>query len=95
MRQLPPQRDTDAWVFQAWASFVIAFASLGIGIVFLPLDGWTRGFLGIGLLFQVNACFALAKTVRDNHEAAKLINRISDAKAEKLLTEFEAAPPLS
>jgi hypothetical protein len=95
MRQLPPQRDTEAWVFQAWSAFSIAFGGMAIGIVFLPLDAWTRGFLGMGLVFTVSACFTLGKTVRDNHEATKLINRISDAKAEKLLTEYEGAPPLA
>ncbi len=95
MRQVPPQTDTQAWIFQAWAAFAISFGSMGIGIVFLPLDVWTRGFLGIGLFFTVSACFTLSKTVRDNHEASKLINRISDAKAEKLLSEFEAAPPVA
>jgi len=95
MSQLPHPRDTDAWMFQAWAAFLVAFGTMGVGIVFLPVDGWTRGFLAMGLLFVVNACFTLAKTVRDNHEASRLINRISDAKAEKLLHEFEGKSPLS
>jgi hypothetical protein len=89
MEPVPPHRDTDAWVFQSWASFVLSFGTTMIGIVWLPVDHWTRAFLGMGVLFTVNACFGLAKTVRDGHEAAKLINRLSGAKAEKLLQEFE------
>jgi hypothetical protein len=96
MSQPPPhQQDTGAWVFQAWASFLIALATTGAGIIYLPVDGWVRGFLGMGLLFTVNACFTLAKTVRDNHEAGKFINRLTGAKAEKLLQEFEGRSPLS
>lgn len=89
MAQLTPQRDTDAWVFQAWASFVLSFGTTLVGIVWLPADNWVRGFLVMGLLFTVNAAFTLAKTIRDNHEAGRLVNRIHDAKAEKLLHEFE------
>ena len=40
----------------------LAFGTMGVGIVFLPVDGWTRGFLAMGQLFTVNACFTLAKT---------------------------------
>jgi len=80
---------------KAWAAFLVAFGTMGVGIVFLPVDGWMRGFLAMGQLFMVNACCTLAKTVRDNHEASRLINRISDAKAEKLLHEFEGKSPLS
>ena len=90
MQELIPQRDTDAWIFQAWASFVISFGAMLVGIVWLPVDHWVKGFLGMGLLYTINACFTLAKTVRDNHEASKLVNRISGAKTEKLLNEFEA-----
>ena len=89
MEPIPPQRDTDAWVFQSWAAFVLSFGTTLTGIVWLPVDNWTRGFLAMGLLFTVSACFTLAKTVRDSHEAGKLINRLSGAKAEKLLQEFE------
>ena len=94
MEPIPPARDTDAWVFQSWASFVLSFGTTLTGIVWLPVDNWTRGFLAMGLLFTVNACFTLAKTVRDNHEASKFINRLSGAKAEKLLQEFEGKTSL-
>ena len=95
MQQVPPQRDTEAWVFQAWASFAVSFGTTAAGILWLPVDNWMRGFLAMGLLFTVNACFTLAKTIRDNHESAKLVNRISDAKAERLLQEFEGKSALS
>ena len=66
-----------------------------IGIIWLPVDPWVKGFLAMGLLYTVNACFTLAKTVRDNHEATKLVNRISGAKAEKLINEFESRSALT
>ena len=84
-------RDTPAWIFQVWASFLISVVASGIGIFYLPVDLWIRGFMSIGLLFTITSSFTLAKTVRDNHEAEKLINRVKDAKAEKLLREYEFA----
>ena len=32
--------------------------------------------------------FTLAKTVRDNHEADKLLSKVDQAKIEKLLAEY-------
>ena len=95
MEPISPQRDSDAWVFQSWAAFALAFGTTLAGIVWLPVDNWIRGFLAMGLLFTVNACFTLAKTVRDTHEASKFINRLTGAKAEKLLQEFEGKSALS
>ena len=95
MEPVPPQRDTDAWIFQSWAAFVLSLGTTLAGIIWMPVDNWIRGFLVMGLLFTVNACFTLAKTVRDTHEASKLINRLTGAKAEKLLQEFEGKSALS
>jgi hypothetical protein len=38
-------------------------------------------------IFTVGASFTLAKTVRDEHEANRLINKIEDAAAERVLRE--------
>ena len=82
-------RDTVAWRFQVWTSFVIASAITVTGIGYLPVDHWMRAFLLMGLLFTVGSAFSLAKTLRDDHEAKKLLNRITDAKAERIIREYE------
>jgi hypothetical protein len=80
---------TTAWTLQVWLSFAIAlFATVG-GTVLLPVDWWSKGYLLMGTMFTVGSTFSLSKTVRDNHEAAKLRNRIMKAKSDKLLKEFE------
>lgn len=83
------QRDTTAWIFQVWASFALAAGTTAVGIAYLPVDPWIRAFLGMGLLFSVGSALTLAKTVRDNHESRRLINRLSEAKAEKIIRDFE------
>jgi hypothetical protein len=89
MRSEDVPRDTPAWLFQVWASFALSAGVTAIGIGYLPVDMWIRGFLGMGLLFSVGSALSLAKTLRDNHEAKRLINRLSEAKTEKILRDFE------
>jgi len=89
MEQPNAQKDTPAWMFHVWASFAAAFFTTGIGILYLQVDNWVRAFLGMGLLFTVGSSFTLAKTLRDNHEASRLLHRLSEAKTEKLLREYE------
>jgi hypothetical protein len=83
------QRDTPAWIFQVWASFAVSVGTTAIGVAYLPVDMWMRAFLGMGLLFSVGSALSLSKTLRDNHEARRLVNRLSEAKAEKIIREFE------
>ena len=59
---------TAAWKFQVWVSFVASTAAMITGILYLPVDLWTKGFFAMGLLFTVGSCFSLAKTIRDEHE---------------------------
>ncbi len=82
-------KDTAAWRFQVWVSFLISLASVSFAILFLPVDTWIRSFLGMGLFFLISTSFTLAKTIRDNQEADKFVNRISEAKAEKILRQYE------
>ena len=82
-------QDTTSWLVQSWAAFVISTAAMLYGIWELPAHDWARAFLGIAFLFSVSASFTLAKTLRDRHEATKLVNRLSNATAEKIISEHE------
>lgn len=55
------------------------------------MDPWQRAFLGMGALLLVGATITMAKTLRDEHEARHLLHRITEAKAHKLLREYEPA----
>ena len=82
-------KESPAWMFQVWAAFVLSSFMTGVGIFYLPVDPWIRGFLAMGLVFVVGSSFSLAKTLRDIHEAKRLLNRLNEAKAEKIIREFE------
>lgn len=87
------QKDTAAWIFFVWTSFFVAVSLMTIGIAYVPVNAWIKGYLVMGLFFSLGATFTLAKTIRDNHEAQKLINRFVDAKTEKILHEYELRTP--
>jgi hypothetical protein len=82
-------KNTPAWRFQTILSFFLSLGLTTIEIVYLPADLWVKGFLLMGLTFTVGSAFTLAKTLRDDYEAQKLINRIHSAKTEKILKDFE------
>jgi hypothetical protein len=82
-----PQQHSQSWVNFTYASFLASVAMLGAGILFMPLDLWVKAYFAMGVLMLVQSCITLAKTVRDVHESTKLVNRIEDAKTERLLME--------
>jgi len=84
---LPP-RNTTAFFAQAAISFGVASLAVGIGITYLPVDRWIRGFLAVGCLFLVSSAFTLAKCIRDQQEYA-LVSRAEQARMEKFLTEHD------
>jgi len=60
-------------------------------VFFLPIDLWMKGYLTMGIVMLIQTCITLTKTVRDNYESSKFVNRIEDAKAERLLMEVSKA----
>ncbi|NJO94287.1 MAG: hypothetical protein HC820_08005 [Hydrococcus sp. RM1_1_31] len=86
------QDHSAAWIIQTWLSFAISISVTSIGIIYLPVDGWTKGFMGMGLAFTVGSTISLTKTQRDIHEAKKLTSKIEEARVEKLLTEHNHLP---
>jgi hypothetical protein len=85
--QVGNQVHSKGWVIQSWASFILSISAMGIGIIFLPVDGWVKGYMGMGLLFTVGSTVSIAKTTRDIHEAQKITARVDEARVEKLLSD--------
>ena len=73
----------------AWIAFVLACGGTLAGIIMLSAPPATKGFLAMGFVFTVSACFTLAKVVRDRHESDRLYNKVERAKTEKFLSESE------
>ena len=78
---------TPAWVTFTYIQFAFALGMSAVGIWVLPDDLMTKGYMAMAVVFAVGAAFTLAKTVRDEHEARRMANRLEEARAEKLLME--------
>ena len=64
------QKSSSAIFRQSAISFIVSFAAVGLGVVFLPAPVWVRAFLGLAVLYVVTSTFTLAKCVRDRQEEA-------------------------
>jgi len=84
-----PIKTTPAYLVQSIISFAVAMMVVVLGEMRLPVEGWTRAFLGIGTLFLVSSSFTLAKVIRDQHESENVVSRIDQARLERLLAEFD------
>jgi hypothetical protein len=82
-----------AWVVFTYVSFAAALAMVVVGIILMPIDLAMKGYLGMGILMVIQSCITLTKTIRDNDEAGKLVNRIEDAKTERLLMDVAKGQP--
>ena len=80
---------TTAFYAQAAISFGLALTAVTAGIAYLPVDGWIRGFLALGMLYLVTSAFTLAKCVRDRQEETSVVSRVDQARLDKLLAEHD------
>jgi hypothetical protein len=85
----PSQSHSNAWILQTWISFIVSLSATTAGVLYLPVDNWIKGYLGMGLLFSVGSTLSMSKTVRDIHESNKVLSRVDEAKLEKLLAEYD------
>ncbi|MFF5296609.1 YiaA/YiaB family inner membrane protein [Paractinoplanes globisporus] len=78
---------TSAFYAQAVASFSVSLVAVAIGIYYLPVGGWIRAFLGLGLLYVVTSAFTLAKTIRDAQDVGSVVRRVDQARIDRFITE--------
>lgn len=82
-------RNTNAFYLQAGISFAVALSALGLAVLYLPVDGWMRAFLGLGVLYLTTSAFTLAKCVRDAQEHQRVASRLDQARVDKILAEHD------
>ena len=85
------EKHSGIWITFTYASFIVSLAMVGAAIIFLPAELPIKGYLAMGVAMLVQSCITLTKTIRDVHEGARLVNRIEDAKTERLLMEIDRA----
>jgi hypothetical protein len=89
----PVIHHSQSWIAFTYASFVAALAMVVVGIILMPLDLAMKGYLAMGVAMLIQSCITLTKTLRDNDEAGKLVNRLDDARTERLLMDAAKAQP--
>lgn len=87
--EIPQTPTTAAYFLQAAIAFGVSLATAVIGICYLPIDPWQRGFLGITLLFLTSSTFTLAKVVRDRQEQTTVRVRLDEARMDKIMAEHD------
>jgi hypothetical protein len=88
-QNIQANQHSGSWIAFNYASFCGALGMVALGILFAPIDFWIKAYFAMAAMFLVQAAITMTKTLRDVHENAKFVNRIEDAKAERLLMEIE------
>lgn len=84
-------QDSKAWKLYAYVSFFLALGLMVLGVLAIPGEIWMKGFFLVGTFFLVGSCFTLSKALRDEHEAGNLVHRLDNARAERILKEYDRA----
>jgi hypothetical protein len=80
---------TSAWITQTWISFFLSLLAMAMGIVYLPVNAWVKGYLGMGFMFSIGSTVSLSKTIRDLEESKHILARLDEAKLERLLADYD------
>ena len=84
----PTTQNSQAWNQFNMVSFAIAAVMMAGGIFFMDAGFAAKGFYAMSALMLVHTSISATKTLRDNQEAKRLVNKIEDAKTEKLLMDI-------
>lgn len=88
MDQLDIQSNSQSWLFYVKASFALSLLALAGGVLFLVNDTMVQAYMAMSGVFVVSATITLSKTMRDEHESQRLINKLSEARTSKIIKEF-------
>ena len=88
MEQPTIHQDSPAWFFYVYLAFAVSTTLMCLGIYLLPVSLWIKGYFVMGLFFTIGSTVTLSKTLRDQHENRKMVNRINEVKTEKILSEY-------
>lgn len=82
------QTNSAGWLLFVKLSFFVSIAAMVAGILFMPADLILKGYFGLNALFMVSSTIMISKTMRDEHESKKMINKITEAKTNKIINEY-------
>ncbi len=80
---------SDAWTLFTIVSFGISAAMMAGGIYFLDATFAAKGFYAMSAIMLVHTSITITKTLRDTEESRRMVNKIENAKTEKLLMDIQ------
>tara|TARA_Y100000780_G_C13475175_1_gene336252 strand:- start:104 stop:376 length:273 start_codon:yes stop_codon:yes gene_type:complete len=80
--------NSTGWLFYVKASFAIAVIAIASGVFLMEGSLLMKGYFAISALFLVSSTITLSKTLRDEHEASRLINKVSEARTSKIINDL-------
>ena len=81
--------NSDAWTLFTIVSFGISAAMMAGGIYFLEASFAAKGFYAMSAIMLVHTSITITKTLRDTEESRRMVNKIENAKTEKLLMDIQ------
>ncbi len=80
--------NSSGWLFFVKASFAIALCAMLGGILFSPIEFIVKAYFGLCSLFLVSSTITLSKSMRDQHESERIMNKIAEAKTQQLIKQY-------
>jgi Uncharacterized protein conserved in bacteria len=87
-------KDSGAWKMFTVGSFVVAAAMMAGGIWFMEASFAAKGFYAMAAIMLVHTSITITKTLRDDEESKRFLNRLDEAKTEKLLMDIHRSDTL-
>jgi hypothetical protein len=81
-------KPSDSWTMFTVASFILSSSMMAGGIYFLEASFAAKGFYAMAAIMLVHTSISITKTLRDIEESKRMINKLEDAKTEKLLMDI-------
>jgi hypothetical protein len=81
-------KPSEPWTLFTIASFILSASMMGGGIYFLEASFAAKGFYAMAAIMLVHTSISITKTLRDIEESKRMINKLEDAKTEKLLMDI-------
>ena len=75
----------------SYLSFAVSCVMMAGGLVLAPIDLAMKGYIAMAAVMVIQTTVNMTKTMRDNHEADRLLNKIEDAQTERLLRDVDTA----
>lgn len=88
MQNTDTNTNTMGWLLYVKLSFVVSIFAMMVAIFFMPGELMLKGYLALNSLFIVSSTITVSKTLRDEHEGQKIMSKITEAKANKIIKEF-------